>query len=131
MFINDFLQKKDSCSGVLHAINLLFLMANLNFMTIEVHSSEYIHLALCTHTLCRDNPAMLFPLLYFFLRMNFIQALGVYPPRVFANHLLCACACSDRYILHAGESANPLNIFFSRAAFAIKMSWRSSLPPCS
>jgi hypothetical protein len=38
MFINDFLQKKDSCSGVLHPINLLFLMANLNFMTIEVHS---------------------------------------------------------------------------------------------
>jgi hypothetical protein len=41
MFVNDFLRKRDIC-GVLHAINLLLLMANLNVMTIEVHSSEHI-----------------------------------------------------------------------------------------
>jgi hypothetical protein len=63
---------------IAYTIYFLHLMANFNFMTIEVHSSEYIHLALCTHTLCRDNPAMLFPLLHFFLRMNFIQTLGGY-----------------------------------------------------
>jgi hypothetical protein len=51
--------------------------------------------------------------------MKFIQDLGVYPPsRVFANLLLCVHARIG--ILHAGESVNALNIFFSRAAFEIK-----------
>jgi hypothetical protein len=80
-------------------------MANLNFMTIEVHSSEYIHLALCTHTLCRDNPAMLFPL-QFFPSHEIHSGFGRIP-------LQTTCHVHARIgILHAGESANPLNIFF-------------------
>jgi hypothetical protein len=83
------LQRFVDICGVLHAINVLLLIANLNFMTIEVHSSDYIYLALCTHTFAGiTTPAMLFPLLHFFLRMNFIQALGGYHCKPSA---MCMC----------------------------------------